>query len=161
MWVAGGSGTNALAYSYNGINWTGLGKTTFSIGYTVAWNGSMWVAGGEGSVNTLAYSYNGIVWTGLGSTIFSTNGYEITWDGYTWFAAGYGTVHTLAYSYNGINWTGLGKTIFSSSGNAIAWNGKRSQSITLDKYGTTNTLQVSTGSYANANVAVNVTGRPF
>jgi hypothetical protein len=30
MWVATGSGTNSLAYSYDGINWTGLGTGIFS-----------------------------------------------------------------------------------------------------------------------------------
>jgi len=38
MWVAGGNGLNTLAYSYDGINWTGLGKATFSInGNVVIW----------------------------------------------------------------------------------------------------------------------------
>jgi len=52
MWVATGAGTaNTLAYSSDGIHWTGLGKTIFSggsgFGYGVAWNGVMWVFLGE------------------------------------------------------------------------------------------------------------------
>lgn len=36
-WVAVGQGTNSIAYSADGVNWTGLGTTTFSTaGYGVA-----------------------------------------------------------------------------------------------------------------------------
>ncbi len=68
MWVAGGDGINRLAYSYDGINWTGLGTIIFNFALCAAWNGTMWVAGGAGSGggNTLAYSYDGINWTGAG-----------------------------------------------------------------------------------------------
>jgi hypothetical protein len=31
LWVAGGQGTNTLAYSSNGTQWTGLGATIFLI----------------------------------------------------------------------------------------------------------------------------------
>ena len=62
-----------MAYSYDGINWTGLGKTIFSdYGFGVAWNGTLWVAVGLGATNTMAYSSDGITWTGLEDTIFSS-----------------------------------------------------------------------------------------
>jgi hypothetical protein len=163
MWVAAGDGVpNKLAYSYNGINWTGLNVIFSSNGYGIAWNGSMWVAGGTGTANTLAYSYDGINWTGLGKTVFSTAGNGVAWNGSMWVATGSGTANTLAYSYDGINWTGLGKSVHPASASAIAWNGKRSQSISLDVNGSTNTnaLQISTSSYANGNIAVNITSRP-
>jgi hypothetical protein len=44
--MAVGSGTNSLAYSFDGINWTGLGESMFLIGLDVEWNGKMWVAVG-------------------------------------------------------------------------------------------------------------------
>jgi hypothetical protein len=48
-WVAVGSGTNALAYSYDGVEWTGLGTGAFggdsAVGTAVAWNHSLFVAG--------------------------------------------------------------------------------------------------------------------
>ena len=53
LWLAAGEGTNTLAYSSDGINWTGLGTTIFTVGRSVAWNGSVWVAAGQGT-NTLA-----------------------------------------------------------------------------------------------------------
>ena len=78
-WVAGGFGTDSIAYSSDGITWTGVtGKSIFSsycIG--VAWNGTRWVAVGW-DTNTIAYSSDGISWTPVvnNTSIFS-NGYGV------------------------------------------------------------------------------------
>lgn len=45
----------------------------------VAWNGSLWVAVGEGT-NSIATSPDGITWTGLGTTIFTTGGSGVAWN---------------------------------------------------------------------------------
>jgi hypothetical protein len=70
MWVAVGGGytkSDTIAYSYDGMNWTGVGLTTFSSdGSGIAWNGSLWVAGGGGT-NQIATSPDGINWTGSAS----------------------------------------------------------------------------------------------
>ena len=81
-YVAVGRGTNnTLAYSSDGITWTGLGSIIFSFsGYGVAWIGSRWVALGEGT-NTIAYSSDGITWTGIGQSIFSITGLGVAWNG--------------------------------------------------------------------------------
>lgn len=120
--IAVGSGdNNTIAYSDDGINWTGLGKTIFSIeGYDVFWNGQIWVAAGNGG-NSLAYSRDGISWTGLGTSVF-TSGSAVAHNGNIWVATGSGA-NTLAYSTNGINWTGLGRRIFSNEGYGICYNG--------------------------------------
>ena len=125
MWVAVGSGTNSMAYSYDGITWFGLGNSIFTSGNGVAWSGSMWVAVGSGT-NTVAYSYNGITWMGLGTGTFSVSGNNVAWNGSLWAAVGSGT-NSIAYSYDGVVWTGLGITtpLFTSSGNGVAWNGSR------------------------------------
>ena len=54
--VAVGEGlVNTIAYSDDGITWTGLGKNVFTTrGNGVAWNGTRWVAVGTGS-NEIAY----------------------------------------------------------------------------------------------------------
>jgi len=117
LWVAGGEGTNTLAYSIDGINWTGLGTSIFTVGRSVAWNGSVWVAAGEGT-NTLAYSADGSNWTGLGTTIF-TRANSVAWGG-LFVAAGAGG-NTLAYSTDGMAWSGLGPVL--TTGTAVAWNG--------------------------------------
>jgi hypothetical protein len=126
-WIAMGSGTNSMAYSYDGINWVGIPTPVFSntssIGSGIAFNGRIWVAGGSGAINTLAYSCCGIVWNGLGAGIFTTNSSNIAWNGLLWVATGGNAGNTLAYSYDGINWTGLGTTIFSGYGTGVAWNG--------------------------------------
>lgn len=121
--IAGGQGTNTLAYSPDGIQWTGLGTNTFSTRCNgVVWSGNLWVACGQGT-NSLAYSYDGLNWTGLGSSIFST-GFCVAWNGTRFVAGGEGT-NVLAYSSDGISWTGLGSILFTSVGSArgIAWNG--------------------------------------
>jgi hypothetical protein len=123
-WVTVGIGTNSIAYSSDGITWTGLGTSIFSTGgYNVAWNGTRWVAVGQGT-NTIAYSSDGITWTGIGSAIFSTMGRGVAWNGTRWVAVGQGT-NSIAYSADGITWTGLGTSIFSTMGFGVAWNGTR------------------------------------
>ena len=123
IWVALGFGTNSIAYSYDGITWTGLGTSIFRAGICLAWNGIMWVAGGNvagGGSNSLAYSYDGITWTGLGKSLFSGELASIAWNGKRWVAVGNGT-NSIAYSTNGINWIGLGSTI--TTGSTIVWSG--------------------------------------
>ena len=83
-YVAVGDGTNTIAYSSDGITWTGLGTSIFSsIGYGVAYNGTnRWVAVGNGT-NSIAYSSDGISWTGIGTSIFLNTGYGVVSNGST------------------------------------------------------------------------------
>jgi hypothetical protein len=123
-WMGGGQTINSFAYSYNGMNWTGLGLSIFGIAYKFAWNGSMWVAAGSpgpGRINCIAYSYDGINWTGLGRSIFEFFCSGIVWNGIMWIAVGYGG-NSIGYSYDGIYWSGLGGSDF-LQGNDVAWNG--------------------------------------
>jgi len=140
MWVAcgysGGSTAspigNTLAYSYNGLNWLGIAATTgpfTTLSNTVAWNGSLWVAGGQGG-NTMAYSRTGNVWLAVpnNGSIFSYQCNDVFWNGNTWCAVGNCNAsssntnfgNTLAYSLNGINWFGLGGNLFSGSANTVS-----------------------------------------
>jgi hypothetical protein len=73
--VACGSSTYyQIAYSFDGIFWTGTGSGTFSSSASnyeatdIIWNQfqSKWFIVGYGSTNNIAYSYDGIYWTGLG-----------------------------------------------------------------------------------------------
>ena len=126
--VAGGSGTNQLAYSYDGLRWTvsTSGNSMFgSACNSVAWNGSMWVAGGSGT-NQLAYSYDGITWivSSSGNSVISSCCYALGWGGSKWVACGYGT-NTLAYSSDGITWNGSasGTALFTNFCRTVAYNG--------------------------------------
>ena len=123
--VAVGSANNTIAYSPDGVNWTGLATAIFgTAGFATAWNGIRWVAAGQGT-NSLAYSADGISWTGIGAGPFSTSGRGVAWNGVLWVAVGIGAVNTIAYSSDGINWTGAGVTIFSTAGYGIGWSGIR------------------------------------
>jgi hypothetical protein len=115
---------NALIYSYDsGVTWATVNTTIFDTEATgVAWNGTMWVATGVGSVNTLAYSYDGITWYGSGKTIFTFYGNCVAWNGNVWVAGGAG-INTFAYSYDGITWFGLGSSVIGTETTSIAWNG--------------------------------------
>ena len=70
--VAVGLGTNSIAYSSDGITWTGLGTSIFTAGQDVAFG---WPAGGTRWVAV------GITWTGLGTTIFTIRGHGVAWNG--------------------------------------------------------------------------------
>jgi len=119
--LAFGSGTvNTMAYSPDGISWTSLGKTVFSTqGITAFWNGSIWLAGGQGT-NTLAYSYDGIIWTGISNPI-TTSVTGIIYNGNTWVITGTGA-NTVAYSNNGATWNGTTLSNFTGGG-SVFWNG--------------------------------------
>ena len=105
--ATGSSGNNVLAYSADGITWTGLGTSPFSSGSIVNWNGTQWMAGSSVNgllTNTLAYSSNGLTWTGLGTTVFNTSCNALAYGLGIWVAGGKG-VHSLMYSANGSSWT--------------------------------------------------------
>jgi len=128
--VAGGTGTNRLAYSSDGITWTASnsGNTVFiSLCNAVAWNGTQFVAGGS-SGNRLAYSTDGINWTGStsGTAVITDSCTAVAWNGTRWVAGGFGT-NQLAYSTDGITWTAStsGNAVLTGQCYAVAWNGTR------------------------------------
>jgi hypothetical protein len=128
-WVAVGQGTNTIAYSGDGINWTGLSNTYMTTaGNAVAWNGSRWIAVGTTTGNTIVYSdTSGATWQNPTNKLLTTSGNGVAWNGSRWIAVGQSTGNTIVYSDdNGLTWTGqtLPK-MFSTSGNGVAWNGTR------------------------------------
>jgi hypothetical protein len=126
--VGNNNGATALAYSYNGINWTLTVSTilnsVLNTGGAVAWSPPLnrWVAVG-GNVSTgfcAAYSDNGTTWTAV--TIQIGGGQGITWNGNR-FLAGMlsGTGLVIYSSSNGITWTATSSTS-SLSWSALAWS---------------------------------------
>jgi hypothetical protein len=131
IWVAGGSGTNSMAYSYDGISWlasaTGNAVFTSSCG-SVTWNGTLWIATGTGIgavINRVAYSYDGINWAKSisGNNLLSTTANVVaarrvlpstplalvpttTITNNFMIATGNTTGYLLAYSYDGQTWIG-------------------------------------------------------
>jgi hypothetical protein len=117
------NGSSSIGYSYDGLVWNSSlsGSSLFTTkGNVAAWNGQLWVAGGQGTNNT-AYSKDGIIWYTSSGPFTSCN--AIAWNGNLWVAGGTNASNTLAYSYNGTSWTSNGNTIFSTQCNGIAWNG--------------------------------------
>ena len=104
-----GQKTNAIAYSLDGIKYTGLGNVQnnlFSTGRAAAWNGSMWVAVGDGGTTTIIYSYDGIEWIPIdNSDIYINQGRAVVWTGINWIVTGVnGSTTYVYYSPDGINW---------------------------------------------------------
>ena len=129
--LAFGSGTNTIAYSYDGIVWRGLGITYFStIGYNGCWNGKLWVAVGQGT-NTIAYSYDGINWTGvpntsITSTVVLNSGRGVAWNGTVFVVVGTNsgaTTGVVLYSYDGLLWyqSSMVSGNFPTTVRCVAW----------------------------------------
>jgi hypothetical protein len=119
-----------LAYSLDGITWTGIGSATFNtVCYDVAMNGSYWFAVGQGG-NTIAYTttVNGSTgWVGLGTSIFSTAGTGTAWNGQLFVFTGSGG-NSLAYGNSLTSPTISGvtnSTQLLASGMGVCWNGTR------------------------------------
>ena len=119
MFVAGGSGTYSLGYSYNGLDWFGSssGVSTTNTCYSLACNRSIFVAG---MYETMAYSFDGINW-GTGGGIFGYYASSICWNG-SLFVAGAGYGGTIGYSSDGISWNTSSSSSLNAC-NSITWNG--------------------------------------
>ena len=118
MWVAGGStsvdasgngnGTGVIVYSYDGITWTTVTQSILSVSVNnIEWNGTVFVAVGQGATNCIAYSTDGITWlpaTQSATTLGITTAYCVTW-GQNYFVVGGKGTNDMAYSTNGITWT--------------------------------------------------------
>jgi hypothetical protein len=131
MWIAGGRNETPVqtAYSYDGVIWNRVDASISTVGNsrTLAWNGYMWVVGGNGGIG---YSYDGITWyaSANGSSIFTVYCYSVAWNGSLWVAGGQGSGlvgNQLAYSYDGITWTASanGNSVFTSTCLTVTWNG--------------------------------------
>jgi hypothetical protein len=109
--VLGDGSYNTMAYSPDGIRWTGdaggLGKLMFDgSGSRAAWNGSLWVAVGDpsGTGSPIAYSRDGIAWTDVSNNAGGlTLGRDVAWNGLWWIAVGEGAVR----SRDGRNWENI------------------------------------------------------
>ena len=136
MWIAGGytrstpisSTTESLAYSYDGITWTGVGfPLTFTTACnSVIWTGTRWVAGGSGN-NIIATSSDGINWStalGEGSLILSSCN-SLSNIGTLVVAGGIdGSGGVIAYSNNGgTTWTQTTNGSFTNACTVVGTDG--------------------------------------
>ena len=127
-WLVGGRGTtNTLAYSTDGIAWSGLGLDIEV--RDIQWTTNQWLALGESSsgnhvkYTTVKSGQSG--WTNASNQPFSTRANGAFWNGQTTVAVGQGGNSIATSTDGGITWTGLGTTVFSVKGNGVAWNDVR------------------------------------
>ena len=120
IYVGFGTGTYSIGYSFDGINWYGVNKTIFITAYQAIWDGTLFIAGGNGFYNSLAYSNNGLTWTGLGTSILTTC-YSISYNSKIYVACGTG-IYNFGYSYNGMTWSGQNITV---SGRIVVWGASK------------------------------------
>ena len=123
--VAGGKGTNAFAYSINGITWIAASQTVTTVTLGLGYNGIRYIAGTTGDLgNSFAFSNDGVTWTGLGAAV-CTNSFGNKWNGKTWVAACQGGGNSLAFSQCGLCWQGVpnSNVLFSDHGRVVEWNG--------------------------------------
>jgi hypothetical protein len=130
---------NTLGYSYNGINWTGLGTNVVSTGgrgiefnclrpHSITFPRYMLIATGRVSPTggAIAISYDGLTWRlfNLSATIFGTEFLRVKYNGKIWVGTGFPvSTNTMAWSYDGINWNAPGVSVFGTLGFALEWNG--------------------------------------
>jgi len=142
MWIATGKGVEGLCYGYNGINdWQGGPDTIENgvnvplftkAGHAAAWNGTIWIAVGEGT-HTMASSTDGTNWIPVANSPFGPNGIgrSITWDNNMWVATGASAERDssgalevgVATSTDGVIWTPI-KIFETGGGYSATYNGR-------------------------------------
>jgi hypothetical protein len=82
--VLGGSGTNALAFSYDGIVYYGVGTSIATSCEGVAYSAEMqiWVVACSTGTNKMAWSLDGIHWTGsaTGNSVLAGGAFCVAWS---------------------------------------------------------------------------------
>ena len=131
LYLIGATGSNTIAYSQNGAEWTGLGTSVFDQSCRgIAFNGERanritfpvnTIVIGGGTTNRMAYSVdNGVKFNALTSP-FTTQCNGLAYGNGKFIGVGQGSC-TLSYSYNGKNWLANGATTFSIAGRGIAYS---------------------------------------
>lgn len=146
IWLAGGRQgtvsifTTTMCFSQNGgYSWSNVSSAypggesgvVLSKGTrNFAWNGSLWIAVGDGisrvqeeidgfiqfvdTPRAIATSIDGITWTGQLNNYFPNSGaYGVEWNGSQWFVGGFGASTSLITSTNGTTWSDQKNLIFS------------------------------------------------
>ena len=103
MFIAGGIGISSIAYSYDGIDWNMYAKNLLDGSVeSIAWNGSIWVATGNGTLYYAIYSTNGIVWIASSNQFSNSYAKSVTWNGSMF--VGITTSGYIVYSIDGNIW---------------------------------------------------------
>lgn len=90
--------------------------------FCVAYNGTLWVAGGD---NGVQYSSNGTIWT-KSTTCPLKIVRGVAWNGYYWVGTGKGSTHSIMLSKDGMRWYfANANSVPFTEGFSVAWNQTR------------------------------------
>ncbi len=136
--VFGGSSASTIAYTLDGITWTGVGKPFTRLGTRVKWTGTEFIAAGQGTAGTLYRSSDGISWTMMmDSSIYGSSDSQysgvindFSWNGTSLLTVGYkGDLQSttdMAISYdNGATWEGFRNGVETGRTYSVEWDGTR------------------------------------
>jgi hypothetical protein len=115
-------------WSTDGKSWNASTNNSLSLCFGVAWNGSLWVATGQGTggaAGSMMWSTDGKFWNASTNNSFSSLGNGIAWNGSLWVAAGNGggVAGSMMWSTDGKFWNASANNTFLDSGRGVAWNG--------------------------------------
>jgi hypothetical protein len=141
IWVAGGQpGSSTIYTSTDAITWTLRSCPITGFVYSVANNGTLWVAVGTTGA-TIATSPDGITWTARPNSL--TTGRTVVWNGSIWLVGGIAATGapTILSSPDGITWTG--QNGFLSICYDIIWNGSLFVAVGVTTQGSTITTIIT------------------
>ena len=137
-WVAVGSGTTSMMYSFNASTWSNVLVPQLSTAQCVAWNGDKFLAGGSNrNSSNLMYSFTGIDWQYVAVPQINKVT-AITWDGSLWNVAGNATAgggaQLVLTSPDAINWTTITTGVTTGTINKIGYSSNTIPSINLSNF---------------------------
>ena len=141
IWVAGGQpGSSTIYTSTDAITWTLRSCPITGFVYSVANNGTLWVAVGTTGAS-IATSPDGITWTARPNSL--TTGRTVVWNGSIWLVGGIAATGapTILSSPDGITWTG--QNGFLSICYDIIWNGSLFVAVGVTIQGSTITTIIT------------------
>ena len=120
---------NTVAYSFNGIDWSGQGMIFTSYGYGVASSNAVQVVVGAGG-GTISASFNGGEnWNSVSSAGLDGIGFSVIWSGFLWVAVGSG-LSNVVYSSDSNAWFNAVQPM-DLSVRGVAFNYDRSHRVTF------------------------------
>jgi hypothetical protein len=161
--AVGDNSSNPIAYSTDGMNWTGVAISGVTQGFCVTYSNGYWAVGVNGG--KIAYSTDGITWSLTPAQPITVSINSIAYNGTTWVAVGEGA-NQIMYTTNqpslwNAAWTGtntsfgqFGRSVScDNSGNFIAV-GQNSQSIFKSSNGSSWNKVDNTTSFAGSKFGI-------
>ncbi|AET72951.1 hypothetical protein PGAG_00061 [Phaeocystis globosa virus 12T] len=139
VFLACGLGTNKLARSIDGVNWTVASVDIMTEVKAIATNGNTWVTGGyTNGYKSLEYSTdngNTFKQVATANALLPASIYNIYWSGKYFIGCGDAAAGTIVRSVDGINWKVSSPNGFNNCKDAVS-NNRMYSTIKFDKKGT-------------------------